>query len=185
MEKNMSSADSALFSLSQRFVELCQQQTGHLPQDNDLVGLPSPCIEETTDHSVYWLPVVRDSQADFSNIEEAIELTLHPDIALFYGSQYSADIPAQWNNNALTLLQVWSDDDFIRLQENILGHLVMQRRLKQKPTVFIATTDDEMQVVSICNISGEVILETLGSKERQVLAPTLVEFLTQVNPVVY
>lgn len=58
----------------------------------------------------------------------------------------------------------------------------MQRRLKQKPTVFIATTEDEMAVVSVCNLSGNVILEKLGTAQREVLTADLETFLEQLEP---
>jgi len=61
---------------------------------------------------------------------------------------------------------------------------VMQRRLKLVPTLFIAVTDDEMEVISICNQTGEIILDTVGTKKRTILAATMVEFLEKLEPVV-
>ncbi len=176
------SVAEALGAFSQRYLEAYQAEYHHLPENEELVDWVSPCVEQKFEESVYWQPVNRDVAADFTNVENGIEIALHEDIHAFYGTQYSADMPASWKGNALNLLQVWSDEDYERLQENILGHLVMQRRLKQKPTVFIATTDDEMEVVSICNLTGNVILEKLGTDNRQVLSEDVASFLEQLEP---
>ncbi|WP_431225239.1 SecY-interacting protein [Serratia sp. L9] len=172
----------ALRDFTQRYVDFWQQERGHAPASQELYGVASPCIVENLDDSVRWLPQPFEPQATLEKVEKALELQLQPDIHTFYTQQYAGDMSAQFGEHALTLLQVWSEDDFTRLQENLIGHLVTQKRLKLSPTLFLATTESEMTLVSLCNVSGNVVLEQFGSKKQTVLAPSLSHFLDALRP---
>lgn len=174
----------ALSAFSARFLQAWCDAGHDFPVSDDLVGLDSPCVIRGSGDVVAWQPVVREPMGDLAAVERGIELRLHEDIKVFYGAQYSGDMAARFRALTFDLLQAFSASDEQRLQENILGHLVMQRRLKQKPTVFIGALDSESQVVAICNLTGQVILETLGKDQREVLASDVESFLAQLEPVV-
>ncbi|MNY46561.1 SecY interacting protein Syd [compost metagenome] len=112
-----------------------------------------------------------------------MDIVVQPAVHAFYTTQFAGDMRARFASETLTLLQTWSEDDFQRVQENLIGHLVTQKRLKLAPTLFIATLDSELDVIAVCNLNGEVIKETLGTRKREILAPSLAEFLTQLEPV--
>ncbi|BAN99396.1 hypothetical protein E05_46300 [Plautia stali symbiont] len=160
----MQQTAEALRDFTARYVAHWQQQHGHFPASEELYGVPSPCIISELD-------------------ERALDIQLQPDLTTFYTTQFAGDMRAHFAQQPLTLLQVWSEADFTRLQENLIGHLVMKRRLKQSPTLFIATTDSEQDVTAVCNLTGEVILEQPGTKKRQLLAVDIQTFFNTLQPV--
>ncbi|QNU42802.1 SecY-interacting protein [Mixta calida] len=174
---------TALRGFTQRYCEQWQHQHGHLPASADLYGIPSPCVVESRNDVVLWQPRPFDAEPHLAAVERALDLQLQPAAVGYYTTQYAGDMQAMFDRQSITLLQVWSEDDFVRVQENLIGHLVMKRRLKQTPTLFIATTDSDLDVVSLCNLSGEVVLEKLGTPQRKVLAPDIQAFLNILQPV--
>ncbi|MBX4276632.1 SecY-interacting protein Syd, partial [Mycobacterium tuberculosis] len=48
---------------------------------------------------------------------------------------------------------------------------------------FIATLESELDVISVCNLSGEVVKETIGTAKRITLSPSLAAFLNHLEPV--
>ncbi|MDC0610421.1 SecY-interacting protein [Vibrio sp.] len=178
------SVKDALSDFGKRYVTAFQQKHECDPADRELTDWPSECVIERNQDAVLWRPVERQELVDLSNIEHAMDLGIHSDIHEFFGSFYSGDMTAEYEGEELSLIQVWNDDDFKRLQENIIGHLVTQKRLRLKPTIFIAGIDSEDHVISVCNLTGKVVKERLGTNQRQVLAGSLVEFIEKLEPVV-
>ncbi|WP_205438656.1 SecY-interacting protein [Edwardsiella tarda] len=172
---------AALGDFTQRYLALWRQQHGDWPSSHALYGIPSPCVVYSRDACVFWRPEP-GSQEELAGISRALDISLHPDLAPFFTTQYAGDMRARWQEIEMDLVQVWSADDLQRLQENQIGHLVTQRRLKLSPTLFLASTADELSLVTLCNLSGNVLLEQFGSPQRRVLAPTLVEFLAGLQP---
>lgn len=174
----------ALSDFSSRYLQAwCDADRG-FPESHELVGLDSPCVIHDSGDMVTWKPMARNPIGTLSGVEKGIELALHQDVHDFYCSQFSGDMRAKFGDIELDLLQAFNEDDIDRLQQNILGHLVTQRRLKLKPTVFIAALEAEFEVISICNLTGNVLRETLGKDIREVLAVNVEEFLAQLTPVI-
>ncbi|WP_336756398.1 SecY-interacting protein [Pantoea sp. USHLN298] len=174
---------AALRDFTTRYCQHWQQHAGHAPASSDLYGVPSPCALEDRDQQVLWQPQPFTLPPSLDAVGRAIDLQLQPQITAFYTTQFAGDMQARFGQQNLTLLQVWSEEDFLRLQENLIGHLLMQRRLRQSPTLFIATTESEQAIISLSNLSGEVILEQPGGKKREVLAESIEIFLKSLQPV--
>ncbi len=174
----------ALKSFTGRWCQHWQEQCGHLPSSAELYGIASPCIVENRVDRVLWQPQPFVPEADLNAVERALEIRIQPSVSAFYTTQFAGEMSASFGQRALVLSQVWSWQDFNATQENLIGHLLMKRCLKQSPTLFIATTNEEAEVISVCNITNEVILEQPGNNKRAILVNSLENFLNQLNPVI-
>ncbi|MDR5616441.1 SecY-interacting protein [Arsenophonus sp.] len=174
-----------LTELTQRYIAYWQQQTGDLPASDAFYSIPSPCMEYSKDDVVYWLPKPFPLPNEkLASVEKALDIHFYPNIHQFYTTQLAADMRVKFQDQQLDLIQVWNMTDFTRLQENLIGHLITQKRRRLTPTLFIASLDSEFEIISVDNINGQVILETLGQTTRRVLAGSLIEFLQQLTPVI-
>ena len=175
---------TALVDLFSRHAKVWDTENSSLPLQMFDEQWQSPCEgDRVGDDMVTWSAVKRDVTLTLNNIEEALDITLHPSIHALFCSFYADGIPCLFDGHPIDLIQVWNEDDFKLLQENMIAHFMMQKRLKQPASMFIASCSDEMQVISILNETGEVQLETLGKKQEAILAPNLAEFLAKLQPV--
>jgi SecY interacting protein Syd len=182
---------NALLTFCESYTQAFNAQTGHLPLvEHDSQWL-SPC--ETSRHDetyYYWQPVainaVKDQDLElspgFDNVELALDLPLHEDIKTYFTTVYSSDVEAKCDDGALSLLFAWNRADFDRLQQNIIGHIMMKQRLKQTETIFFAVTDEEDIIISVNNSNGEVWVERVGCKPHKKLSDSLALFISQLTP---
>lgn len=142
---------------------------------------------------VNWQPVLRVANAsntdlkpaclpDLTNLEKALEVSLPIQMHTLFCRYFSHDLNAIAEQGPLTLLQAWNEQDFDRLQKNIISHVLMKRRLKQADTVFFALTDKDDLLLSILVGTGEVVLEVAGKEPHQVISPNLSEFIASLKP---
>jgi SecY interacting protein Syd len=191
---NQSNAQLAdiLRQFSEQYITAYQQKHGCLPVIEHDDEWPSPCEQSDTKQKmplqgdVYWQPVAveKNEALSFENVESALELTLHDDIKTYFTSLYSESLNAKCGEGELSLLFAWNKDDFERLQENLIGHILMKRRLKQEETIFFAVTDEEDMIISLDNASGTVWVERVGCKPHKQLSDSLAQFISQLTPVV-
>ncbi|WP_057831991.1 SecY-interacting protein [Colwellia sp. TT2012] len=182
----------SLLAFSKDFSQQHIKQFGHLPTRVHDEQWLSPCeLGPHDDSHHYWQPVavktelVTDENTEalsFKNVESALDLELHPDIKTYFTTIFSGEITAECSEGQLSLLFAWNREDFDRLQENIIGHILMKQRLKQAETVFFAVTDEEDMIISVDNINGEVWVERVGCKPHKKISDSLVSFIGQLTP---
>ncbi|WP_339722935.1 SecY-interacting protein [uncultured Paraglaciecola sp.] len=146
---------------------------------------PSDCYRDSgkTGESVSWQPVKRSEGANFKDLETALEMKIHPDVVSYYSAYWSDNLNAKTNKGYLQLLQPWNQGDFERLQQNLIGHILMKRRLQQPETFFVALTDEDDFILTVNNSSGEVMLEQVGLIPKEVVAPNLAVFIQSLQPI--
>ncbi len=142
----------------------------------------SPCqYGDVVDGEVHWHPVKADPALDLSKTQQALELEFPPQLIEFYTSHFGGGLKVRHERGELELLMSWHQADFERLQQNIIAHILMKRRLKQRDTVFIAATDHDDYLVSVLVATGEVYLEKVGMEVKELLATDLATFLQQLS----
>jgi len=175
----------SLFLLSKQFIENYQQRFNHLPLVEQDEQWPSTCIQSSFDETRdQWQPVKVTEPLLFDNIEQALDITIHADIKSYFSTFYSESIDVECSEGNLSLLFAWNQEDFQRLQENMIGHILMKQKLKQEITLFFAVTDEDDTILSIINDTGEVWVEQVGCKPHKKVADSLTEFITQLTPVI-
>ncbi|NHI00297.1 SecY-interacting protein Syd [Oceanimonas sp. MB9] len=132
---------------------------------------------------VAWRPFLRPEPGSFDNLGHALEMPVHASLTALFGHYYAGHLPLCYKGLFVTLLQPWNSADFERLQQNQIGHQLMQRKLGLPATWFIATCRDEHRLVTLDNASGAVLLERLGKGAIGELAPDLATFLHRAEPV--
>ena len=176
----------SLWKLADNFIEQFKETHATLPiieQDDDW---PSVCLQSTFDEQhVHWQPMKSEEELTFDNIESALDLSLHTDIKEYFSTFFSESIDAKCSEGNLSLLFAWNFEDFQRLQENIIGHVLMKKRLKQKVSIFFAVTDEEDMILSMLNDTGEIWVERVGCEPHKKLANSLNEFINELTPVIH
>jgi len=148
---------------------------------------PSPCEYERLGE-ITWRPVLQtgsnlNTALTFANVEQALNIKIDEQYATFFTLFFSDNLTARHEFGPLEFLQPWSESDFSRLQQNLIGHLMMKQKLKQSETLFFALTDEEDLNLVVDNQTGEVCLEYVGKAPHKVVAKDLVSFIEACEPV--
>jgi SecY interacting protein Syd len=147
---------------------------------------PSECYQEHKESGslVIWQPIVQQDNHDWQNVASALELDLHESVSQFFQTYWSHHLKAMHSNGPIELIQVWNAQDAQRLQQNMVGHILMKRRLKHPETLFFALTEQEDVILSVDNQTGAVVVEQLGKKPTQIIANDLASFIESLDPLI-
>ncbi|NOU50668.1 SecY-interacting protein [Pseudoalteromonas sp. JBTF-M23] len=143
---------------------------------------PSPCEIGTPldEEQIQWQAVSQPKENNLQALAQALECRFPDALDTYYSAFYAGNIIGQIEGHQIELLQAWNQDDYVRLQQNITGHVLMKRKLKQQESVFIGLTEQDDLLLTVMLSTGEVCLEYVGKPPHHVLAPNLEVFLQQV-----
>lgn len=186
MKTTFTDLQASIYRFSTEFSEKYQAKLNHMPLVEVDEDWPSPCVQGTHDEDYqYWLPFQVEEALTFDNLESALNLKLHQSIKEYFTGVFSESVPATCSEGHLQLLFAWSVDDFSRLQQNLIGHIMMKQKLKQEVTLFFAVTDDEDIMLTVNNENGEVWAEKVGCKPHKKIADSLADFINGLQPDIY
>ena len=150
--------------------------------DHDNKPMLASALNVPSDGSeVAWRPYLREQQT-LANLEQALEIKIPSQLQQLFCRYYSHDLNASTEQGKLTILQAWNEEDFDRLQKNLIAHVLMKRRLKQHDTLFFALTDEDDFILSVMVSTGAVMLEKVGKPAEREIAPDLLTFFNQLSP---
>ncbi|MCY3627976.1 MAG: SecY-interacting protein Syd [Gammaproteobacteria bacterium] len=133
--------------------------------------------------AIPWRPTPRNIADDFAQFEEAIETTIHPSIKQYFGAYWSGCLEATSVHGHVSLILLWNEEDRDRFLENLIGHVLAQRRYRLELSVFFAcTTPNSRLFLTVNNATGEVQLERPAYKAEKIVASNLAEFISELTP---
>lgn len=170
----------------ERFIARYKKQANRLekffppvPYDPEWQSECQFCADDPT----IWHPVKQTTPIDFSGLEHALELLVHRDIKAYFGSFWSATLEANAEEGPVSLIQLWNEQDFDRLIENLIGHAIAKKRSRQPMTVFVANTaPDSEYFLSIDNTTGTLVLEDPAKGVVKEVETSIRVFLDRLIP---
>lgn len=179
----------SLDSFINSYIDLVGDDKRELQTDFDADWL-SPCLLANDEalalladgDATSWRPHLQPASSHLGDLAKALEIDINADLETLFCRYYSHDLPAVTDRGELDILQAWNEDDFERLQKNLISHVLMKRRLKQPETLFFATTDQEDFIIVIDVATGKVMLEQVGKVPKEVLADDLPSFIQTLRP---
>ncbi len=142
----------------------------------------SACEFHQQDGQTHWRPIEQSKPLDFSGLGNAADAEIHPDIQAYFSAFWSGSLQGKTEEGLVSLIQLWNEEDFTRLLENLIGHLLMKNRAKLPFTVFFATTEPESELfLSIENATGRILLEEPGKPPIREVDDNIINFLHRLE----
>ncbi|RTE86983.1 MULTISPECIES: SecY-interacting protein [Gammaproteobacteria] len=180
----MNATEALLLALHEKH-QLQHEKEGTLPVTDYVEEWEAPCYLkehlESGEEQIAWKWVKQQPKTDFANVEKALELEIDSQLQNFFATVWAGDIDVSFRDRALTLLQVQGPEDMERLQQNLIGHVMMKQRLKQPITWFIGLTDEDDLLLTVSQETGVVGLEYVGKEQHEVLSSDLPTFLKELE----